>query len=561
MTTHVKRVRSTVKKGVDSELGRLTIIIGPNGSGKTSHVNSIELALGGFVTDLVGRTVTKKAGDLILLANNGKLLESHVELSDRQIASFYSVATSTGAKRPEMQKPSMKAAFPFLEVKENLTASAAKSRLYLMRNFSGFGADREEILSRFPLSAKEAYNKLAPQFSGSEIDKLLAVISHLNDSVRKDRAEAKTRQSVLDETTMRLGPEPTSAEIEVLKGKEQEALDAFTEWRDKGENTPRPEEIGYAHQSAVMAAKLLVEAEAELDKCVTAVNLSPSVSPQQQQIVHLRDSVIHMAKLHHDMGLKACMVCESNGSPDFGIRAERLTEVNKKMSEALMWHRRKEDVETTINNKLRPDAEEALKAWQVLSQKGGENANIIQSEIGERRRAYNMANDHRVDKERIRNQWAEARILKDRIEEGLEAAEKAKFLSKSCQDAVVSILRSACDAFTEKVQSFLPSTDTFRLEIDSKSDSCRFGLVTKEGNLNTALSGAEWARVMLAIGCAVAKPEDLNIFIPEERAFDSKTLGAVMRGLENAPGQVILTSPIAPRKGAYLDKWTVIKLD
>ena len=42
---YAHRVRSNVKKGVDVELSRLTLLVGPNGSGKTSVQNALELAL------------------------------------------------------------------------------------------------------------------------------------------------------------------------------------------------------------------------------------------------------------------------------------------------------------------------------------------------------------------------------------------------------------------------------------------------------------------------------------------------------------------------------------
>jgi hypothetical protein len=52
---------------------------------------------------------------------------------------------------------------------------------------------------------------------------------------------------------------------------------------------------------------------------------------------------------------------------------------------------------------------------------------------------------------------------------------------------------------------------------------------------------------------------NLSILTPEDRAFDAETLAAVMRALGNAPGQVILCSPVAPA-GRTPKGWTVIDL-
>lgn len=75
------------------------------------------------------------------------------------------------------------------------------------------------------------------------------------------------------------------------------------------------------------------------------------------------------------------------------------------------------------------------------------------------------------------------------------------------------------------------------------------------------MSGAEWARLTLALGCATYKDtaDTLAIFTPEERAFDPQTLREVMVALENAPGQVLLQSPSKPA-GRVPKGWTVVEM-
>ncbi len=86
------------------------------------------------------------------------------------------------------------------------------------------------------------------------------------------------------------------------------------------------------------------------------------------------------------------------------------------------------------------------------------------------------------------------------------------------------------------------------------------GFVRSGGFLHTALSGAEWARLTLAIACAASEnTPGLRVFTPEERAFDPATLRDVMVALAEAPGQVLITSPIK-HKGRLPKGWTVIDL-
>ena len=63
-----------------------------------------------------------------------------------------------------------------------------------------------------------------------------------------------------------------------------------------------------------------------------------------------------------------------------------------------------------------------------------------------------------------------------------------------------------------------------------------------------------------AMACAsTSGSEDLLIFTPEERAFDPSTLRSVMAALSDAPGQVLLTSPIK-HKGRLPKGWTVVEV-
>jgi hypothetical protein len=96
--------------------------------------------------------------------------------------------------------------------------------------------------------------------------------------------------------------------------------------------------------------------------------------------------------------------------------------------------------------------------------------------------------------------------------------------------------------------------------VENKKPVCRMGF-RRDGQLHTALSGAEWARLTLALGCATYKDDEstVAIFTPEERAFDPVTLREVMVALSNAPGQVLLQSPSKPA-GRIPKGWAVVEM-
>ena len=85
----------------------------------------------------------------------------------------------------------------------------------------------------------------------------------------------------------------------------------------------------------------------------------------------------------------------------------------------------------------------------------------------------------------------------------------------------------------------------------------------RDGRLHCALSGAEWATVITAVSMAVASKLDKSqpaILVPYDRAWDTRTLSAVMKGFLNFEGQVIIASTVRPM-GRPPKGWTIIDMD
>jgi len=112
---HVARITGTVKGKVEANLGPKTIIVGPNGSGKTRIQNTLELALLGYATDVVGRAEMRKESDLITLAAGDDLI-AEATLSDGRVSSWSTKRTKTGAKKAEHVR-AVNAYFPVQDVR------------------------------------------------------------------------------------------------------------------------------------------------------------------------------------------------------------------------------------------------------------------------------------------------------------------------------------------------------------------------------------------------------------------------------------------------------------
>jgi hypothetical protein len=156
--------------------------------------------------------------------------------------------------------------------------------------------------------------------------------------------------------------------------------------------------------------------------------------------------------------------------------------------------------------------------------------------------------------------WKSVRSLRQEEREAKKAIVVLEELIEGCKSAVEGILKTATTTFIARVQSFLPPSDQFDLVLDDgEREVCRFGFL-RNGSLHTALSGAEWARLTLALACATStdSPDILRIFVPEDRAFDPQTLRNVLEALTDAPGQVIIATTIKPA-GRMPKGWTLVE--
>ena len=130
-------------------------------------------------------------------------------------------------------------------------------------------------------------------------------------------------------------------------------------------------------------------------------------------------------------------------------------------------------------------------------------------------------------------------------------------LSTECMALVSALVMDAVGVFRNRVQRFLPKEETFGIKFDKSV--VRYGLL-RDGEIHTALSGAEWARVSAALAAACTPPgAGLPVLVPEDRAWDPKTLRGVLQGLNGYRGQVLVATTIKPYRGVPAG-WTLIEV-
>ena len=165
--------------------------------------------------------------------------------------------------------------------------------------------------------------------------------------------------------------------------------------------------------------------------------------------------------------------------------------------------------------------------------------------------------------ETIQSQWENLANARDRMFSMHAEANTYKDLKKCGETAVGRLLAEQAKDFSQRVQKYLPKHWDFSIELlDGDREVFRMG-VMRDGRLHSALSGAEWASVVCAISMAVSESLPDNepaVLIPEDRAWDGKTLSAVMKGFSKFEGQVIMASTIRPT-GRPPKGWTILDMD
>ena len=165
--------------------------------------------------------------------------------------------------------------------------------------------------------------------------------------------------------------------------------------------------------------------------------------------------------------------------------------------------------------------------------------------------------------DQIRDEWDRLASARDKMMSMKQDVETYKRLKVSCENAVGKLLETRAIEFSTRVQKYLPNDWTFNIQLmDGNKEVFRMGIM-RNGRLHSALSGAEWTSVVTAIAMSVAEGLDDSlpaVLIPDDRAWDGKTLSSVMRGFSQFDGQVIMASTIRPT-GRPPKGWTIIDMD
>lgn len=602
MSLYVKRIISTLQGGVDQELGPKTVIIGKNGTGKTRIPRSIELAVRGTATDVAGRAEVAKGIELLGLASPGKDLLSTAILSDGSQAKFElkRITKGKGAKKTtsssegEVVRPAsvdVERVLPMHMLRAAILGAPGAARKFFLTH-SVKDITRTDVLALLPTSLHEPYAK-ALHASGvlahvPEIDKLLAGLEYATKRARESNSEAKGAAAVTSDSGQGLPPPPTEIEYNGAQGAVvsakavvERAVAGYQQQTQRAELEQRAagirEKLAQAQGRLVQAQQHLAYIEGEGAKLPSLDAARAAVKPMDPgQLAVIQAVIWHAVEERRDGRLPqlGCSCCGLVPPP--GTFAQRAVMANnafqnhaasqEKAQKELDWVEGAYQKLSEYLTKARFEVTQAQGAiegrtqelGQVEAMLTGAATDTVVVTIEDARAALMQAEAKLKVMDDGKAAWAATRKSRDAATNAETEASRWEQLSEACGNVVRDLLDAGVNGFISRVQVFLPPTDRFGLRVrDGAREVCQFGLY-KGDDLHTALSGAEWARVMAAMAavCGPASDDKLAVVVLEDRAFDPETLTDVLVALGKVPQQVIFCTPVAPSR--IPDGWTVV---
>jgi hypothetical protein len=518
----VAHVRTNAKLGADVDIGPKTIIVGRNGTGKSTIINGIELALTGRCSDIGGKDVSV-LGDLLALAPKraGRLFAELV-LSDDQRVTFQMHGENGRGSLDEHTVPGVMrhpGVLPIRTFDEHFS-SVERARAYLTGIAEFKVAD---VLALLPAQVRSLYEQTVKSVgTGDAPADLRAVIMVARDRKKEAKGAAKAAENAAEASTAT----PVS----------------------EGEITKANKDLDRARK----ALADLREAQALNAKRATYRTMVDDAPDEDQDADEIRGkherahALTLLLDRASELDLETCPLCAQSvhEAEDWSARAARIAKQVAKLPPI-------PDDEVARKVQAARDWLDAH-GWEDSVAKPGETLEIKQGAV--------KSAEAFLSALQVRQQAWEATQSRKTEEYGhTQDAQTWTTLESYCTEAATLLVKRSLGAFVVHVQEFLPVTDTFDLQLGEGSrDVVRYGLV-RDGVLHTALSGAEWARVTCAIACAIARSSPA-IVIPGERAFDPATLREVMIALTDAPCQIILHSPVG-FAGRLPKGWTLVRTE
>lgn len=538
----VKEVNTNLKKKQSVKLGQKTLIVGKNGSGKSSLLNSLELCFGGYVADYRGKVV-KSQGDLIRLAN-GDELKVQCKCSDGSTSSVVVKKTKSGTVSKPKKYGKTQINLPMQEVTTILEGSARVFKTWLLGKISS-SVDMERV--------EEICKKHKIDMNSIEVDRLIETIEAQVDGA-KTRVNSiadfiRTREKTITEFSKTIDPNVDLAAAQQY----DQLVSLLVELRSKRERLTQCLEYEQSTQKIISSRQETINSfQGRLD----TINQNSHLLANEQEVAayNIRKDLIAMLELHHSLNATGCMVCDGN-----------LTQVEERISKL-------QGSNTETENKieiLKVKAQLTSQLNHVIAQQEKDQCNLagVQSEIDKLKKDFDQygsfdLSDLEEKKNLLKEKKDSAQLYHLRLKEverikaehliKKNELKEAKNLQNALLEIQTELVEGAKSTFTSKLNEYL----SFQVDLIITGKNIDLGKVVGE-DIHYGLSGAEYLELKFALSQFIA--EGNTLILSEDKAIDSERLQTIMAGFSTFSGQVVLTSTHKPPK--IPDSWILIELE
>ena len=563
----VTNVRSNLKspkqggKSWSVDLGQYTLLVGSNTSHKSSVIQSVELALSGCVDDVRGRDNVKQSDMLLSLCAGDELFTS-ARLSNDDVGSYRVQRVDGTAKRPTHSGPGSQV-LTHRAVKDALSGSAASQRKAFLSWIAG-GVTKEELMQYLPDGTDmKLFNTLWDGKSlrkGSDVDTLIDIIEYADKRARSLSKEKGGAQAVIDGLLSQdLEPMPNDNDVVRI---EQAVIDAEDLLQAAAAcSTGMPESL---------RLQQMTECESELDRLSCRINDIVSeregkIEPELCGVIpdYMKDAR-HVLEWALENDVEQCPTCSSPVGQEhlqncFNFFDGQISSV---MQEWQVKFDRLGALFAKEDDLKRQQEAVQKKLAELSNTPSNTGAGLSVEDARDRLHAARQALHNTMV---LVSKWTQINESRELVNNLVDEAEQYKKLKTHCDQALIALMQHQRESFVGSVRKHLPGDWQFDIDLhDSRGrPTFRMGL-ERNGILHEALSGAEWATVTTAISMAVSDADEQKdmptVLIPEDRAWDGKTLSSVMRSFRQFDGQVIMASTIRPT-GRAPAGWTIIDMD
>ncbi len=507
---YIERVESNLKGGCTVNLGPKTVIYGPNGSGKSTIIQAIELATSGRASDMEGRDQVKQTASLARLFPEGEKYARCETSSGEE----FSWEMGADAKSPQHKAP-ISVGWPLQELAAILGGDAASVQAWLEGQVFGEMTE-EEALAKLPPAVRDNAKRLMKKKGKTDF---LSLSKDAKGEARTLRLNATRMEKTVD------------ALIEGI------AVPLTDQARQELEQQPQDTKRYLTQKEYEAEENLIYELALSCENFSARINKEPGnqMDGKLDMLHKVQTALTLIEQYRTAVGepTEYCWVCGSNESA--ADHEEQVKAAIEMLGDALTYQKRCLESEKRLAE-LRTQLKELVdthKETLVGAPKDDPKSLLAKDDA-------------------IKKTWKNAEASRTEIAQMRAKADAFTSLSKSLSCVGKDLLKSAKSQFEGKVNNYLPKDDRFEIDLASS----RVGL-RRDGALHSALSGAEWNRVLMAMSCAVSGGSTLNVLVPPDRAWDRDTLEGMMKALADADDQIVVMSTVKPEP---VEGWTLIEL-